>query len=72
MHLRKYLFEKKIKHEDFAKKVGINRITLYRIMSGISDPSLSLAIKIVKATKGNVTYEEIASPEDLEDHSESS
>ena len=64
MNLREYLFKKKIKHEDFAKKVGINRSTLHRIMSGISDPSLSLATKIVKATKGQVSYEEIVGDED--------
>ena len=66
MNLREYLFKKKIKHEDFAKKVGVARSTLHRIMIGKSDPSLSLAIKIVNATKGQVTYEEIATPEDLD------
>jgi DNA-binding XRE family transcriptional regulator len=66
MNLREYLFKKKIKHEDFAKKLGIARSTLHRVMTGDSDPSLSLATKIVKETKGQVSYEEIVTPEDLD------
>lgn len=69
--LREYLFKKKIKLDDFAKKVGVNRSTLHRIMKGESDPSLSIAIKIVKATQNKVSYEKLCDIEDLEVESES-
>lgn len=72
MDLREYLFKKKIKHEDFAKRVGTTRRTLFYIMAGTSNPKFSLIKKIVEATNGQVTYEDIKTSEDTEYDSESS
>lgn len=64
MILREYLIRKKLTYEDFAVKIGISKRTLIRLMNGQSDPTLSLAKKIVDATSGKVSYDEIITPED--------
>lgn len=65
MDIREYIFKNRITQKDFAKILGISAKTLWTIVHG-ADVKMSLARKIVRITKGQVTYEEIAKeiPED--------
>lgn len=64
MDLRDYLFLARINFEDFAKYIGTTRRSLHYIMNGSANPKLSLVRKIVKATDGQVTYDDIKTSED--------
>ena len=68
MNLKEYLDVEGIKHQHFAKKIKISTKTLYLIMSGKTDPRLSICLKIEKGTKGQVKCQELASvPEKIEE-----
>ncbi|MGK5595633.1 MAG: helix-turn-helix domain-containing protein [Parachlamydiaceae bacterium] len=45
MDLDYYLFKNKIKREDFAKTIGINRRTLYHIIKGTGNSRISTVKK---------------------------
>ena len=66
MHLHEYLYKNKIKHEDFARQIGVSRSTLHRIMTGEMDPRLSIVKKIEKATNGEVSAQDIQIKENLD------
>lgn len=59
MNLKDYLYIKKITQADFAWTIGINPLTLQRIMKGQVDIKLSIALKIQKETNGNVTCDDL-------------
>ena len=58
MKLFDYLFEKEIHPLDFAKTVGLQATTIHRIVAGMS-PHLVNARKIVEATDGLVSYDDL-------------
>lgn len=62
MNLKQYLQSEGIKQIDFAKKLGISRRTMDFIMAGDRDIKLSTAAKIVKLTRGAVTYKDLVLP----------
>lgn len=66
MNLHEYLRIMKIKREDFAKRLGMTRKSLYYLMEGKADPKLSLVRKIIRETNGKVSYEDIIIEEDLD------
>lgn len=45
---------------DFALDLGINESTLYKYLKGDREPTLSIAVKIHRATRGEVSYEDLA------------
>lgn len=59
MKLKKYLDNNKITITDFAKKIGIHRNNLSRIINGNHFPSRTVAYKIEKLTSGEVTAESL-------------
>lgn len=59
MNLDEYLHKYRIHKSFFAKKVGVGRSYLHHIISGIANPSIELANKIVEASNGEVSLEEV-------------
>ena len=58
MHpLREYLKDVDEPIQDFARRVGASRQTLYRIIAGRQTPKPPLARRIVEATGGAVSFE---------------
>jgi len=58
MHpLRRYLTELEEPVQDFARRVGVSRQTLYRIITGSQSPKPGLARRIVEATGRAVSFE---------------
>ncbi|MEM8935465.1 MAG: helix-turn-helix transcriptional regulator [Pseudomonadota bacterium] len=65
MHpLRQYLAEVDEPIQEFARRVGASRQTLYRIIGGAQHPKPSLARRIVEATGGAVSFEVLYSEQD--------
>lgn len=64
MQLAEYLFRKKIKQTEFARRVGVSRVHLGEILRGRRRPSIGLAKKIEQATDGDVSKEELLFPEE--------
>lgn len=58
MKLLEYLLEKEISIADFAKKSGLPRSTIYRVVANKSI-RISTAIKIKKSTEGYVLQEDL-------------
>ena len=58
MKLYDYLLENEILPIEFARKVGMQVNSIYRIIGGLS-PTLNNAHRIVKATDGQVDYEDM-------------
>jgi len=59
MNLREYLFRKRIKQNEFAKDSGVSLPTISRVLRG-EDLKMSIAKRIVDASKGQISYEDIA------------
>ena len=66
MKLDRYLWENKISQKEFSKLIGISLRCLWLIVHQQSTPSLLNAMRIVKATDGQVTYEDLLSEIDKE------
>ena len=64
MKLDRYLWENKISQKDFSKSIGISLRCLWLIVHNQSTPSLLNAMKIVKATDNQVSYEDLLSESD--------
>lgn len=58
MNLKKYLEENGIKIGSFAKRIGVSRQTLDRILNG-HEVVLSTALKIEDITEGKVTCRDL-------------
>jgi len=60
MHpLKQYLQDIDEPLQDFARRVGASRQTLYRIISGVQAPKPALARRIVEATGSAVAFEQL-------------
>jgi len=59
MELRDYLYKNRITQVDFAREMKISYKTLWGIINKESDMKLSLALRIEKATKEEVTCKEL-------------
>lgn len=61
MSLRDYLWlnRSRIKHTEFAKKVGISKNYLSNISNGKQMPSVSMAKRLEKATDNVVSWSDI-------------
>ena len=59
MELKFYLLKHNIKRETFAKKLGMSREMLYKVMSGKVKTTLTVAHKIEEITNGEVTLYDI-------------
>lgn len=64
MELDYWLFKNKVKHKEFAKKVGIMPHRLSLIVNKKATPSLLTAIAIHEHTNGQVSYKEMVKLED--------
>jgi len=60
LKLEDYLKKKMIAVPDFAKTIGVNKGTIYNYINGDRIPTLDIAMKIVKETKGVVSYEDLS------------
>ncbi len=60
--LAKYLAEHSLTYTAFAVLVGADRQRVWRLAKGDRGPSVDLAIRIERATKGAVPIESWASP----------
>lgn len=59
MKLKKFLQTTKISIAQFAKNTGINENTLNTYVNKRCEPSVTNAIKIIAATHGSVTLEDL-------------
>jgi transcriptional regulator with XRE-family HTH domain len=60
MDLKTYLELKNINVKDFAEIVGVNSATISRYINWQRKPDIVIANRIVKATKGKVTHQDLA------------
>ncbi len=58
MQLYQYLNDENISQTDFSEKIGVTQPTLSRYVNGDIIPSVIIAYKIEKVTKGAVTCKE--------------
>jgi len=66
MLLKEFIERFGIKKKCFAKSVGISTTNLWKILKGITSPSLKTARKIEKVTEGKVSMQELLPGEALE------
>ena len=59
MDLRTYLFMNRLRVDQLAKKLKVTPQYLSLISNGKQKPSLQLAIKLVRASKGEISPEDI-------------
>ncbi len=59
MELDYFLFKNKIKHKDFAKKIGVQPHHLSALVHKKVNPNLITAIKIHDCSDGQVSYKEM-------------
>ena len=59
MKLKDWLTERGMPQAEFARRVGVNRTTLYQWLNGIAHPNYKNYLKIKEITNGQVKYEEI-------------
>ena len=62
MNLREYLDAEGYRRAWFAEQIGVSVYTLAGYISGRQKPSIDVAIRILKLTKGKVTLEALADP----------
>ncbi|MHB8568997.1 MAG: helix-turn-helix domain-containing protein [Metallibacterium sp.] len=58
--LKQYLERNQITQRDFSFKINYAEQNLNKILSGKFKPSICTASKIVKATNGEISYEDLA------------
>ena len=58
MRFPEYLKDRGISKREFAKRAGINVQTIYNILWG-REPRLTIACKIIKASEGKISFEEL-------------
>jgi transcriptional regulator with XRE-family HTH domain len=58
MKLKDYLKKKRVSQVEYAFRMGVNPITVWRWCSGLP-PSISHARWIVQDTKGKVTFDDL-------------
>jgi transcriptional regulator with XRE-family HTH domain len=63
MELITYLKKHKMTHKEFSKKVGVSDVQITRIVNKTTNPSAHLIREIEKATKGEVTFNDLFNPE---------
>ena len=66
MDLRTYLFLNRVKATVLANKLEVTSSYVSYLANGKRRPSKEIAKKIVKFTKGAVTYKELLAQENLE------
>ena len=54
MTLSSYLSDNGLSHSDFAKRLNVDRVTIWRLATGKRAPSFKLAAAIARATDGKV------------------
>ncbi len=59
MKLTEWLKKEKVTKGEFAKRIGIARNTLYLYERGIRQPPLDIALRIERATNGEVRVEDL-------------
>lgn len=70
MELKEYLVFKDIDREDFAREIGTSKGYLDQIISGHRQAGKNLALKIEKATGGDVPLRTLLFGNDKEDQNE--
>lgn len=60
MKLKDWLKERGMSQAEFARRVGVNRTSLFFWLSGGSHPTYKNYLKIKEITDGKVKYEEIS------------
>lgn len=66
MDLDEYLWKTRTTQLQFAQKLGVYPHTINRICQKKTSPKLLMAIRIVEATEGQVTYKDLLRKEDAE------
>jgi transcriptional regulator with XRE-family HTH domain len=59
MKLKEYLSKNHLTHADFSQKVDVSRVQITKIINGNVSPSAKLMKKIRRATRGEVSYEDL-------------
>jgi len=72
MHpLKMYLFINQIKQVDFAKKLGISKVYLSRILKYENFPSQKIAMKIIELTNEKITMNDLFYPKNYQNKNNS-
>lgn len=56
MKLHQYLKRERISNAEFARKIGVSRISIWRYSKGVHFPRWEFLTRIMKETNGEVTY----------------
>jgi len=60
MQLKEYLFYNRMTLSEFSKKIGVSKSTVSRLINGVGNTiPIYLMKKVVEATEGKVSYEDI-------------
>lgn len=62
MEIDEYLFRQKLTHKQFAKKIGVDPVTVNRLKHFHGVPNLITAMKVFRETRGAVSFMEMLSP----------
>lgn len=65
MKLALYMKVRSLTDAQMASKVGCSQVQLWRVRTGNGQPSWSLAKRIVSATGGEVTMDDLAEPTEV-------
>lgn len=71
MNLKTYLWKYKLTQAQFSEKSGVKRTSIGSYVRNYRQPNAATAMKIYKATNGEVSFEELFSPQfgvDLSDY----
>jgi len=63
MTLKEWLYENRMTQGEFAKAIGVSRVTINSIIGGAWLPSLPLALRIEEYTNDEVTTHDLAKQE---------
>ena len=63
MDLESYLQKKKLQKKEFAKLIRVSNACISHIVNKKREPSLEIARRIIKETKGKVNVSDLFNPE---------
>lgn len=64
MKIEEYLKKYRITKVEFAKRLGVNKSTVWNYISGRTRPTVSMAKKIDKESDGLITIKELRGDDD--------
>lgn len=66
MDIDTFLWQKRMTMREFAIMVGVTEVSIQKYKQRKNSPNLLIALKIVKASEGEITLHELLKKEDVE------